>query len=56
MIKIHNDLRAACLQAARQRFPMRPGQKVSLLEKHYDAGKGTPAFTPTSRYTTPDRT
>lgn len=52
MIKIKNDLQASSLQGALQRFWDLSGQKVNLIEKHYDTSKGAPVFTRQGRYTT----
>jgi hypothetical protein len=54
MIKIQNDLLAACLQAAVQRLRMRPAQIACLPEKPDGDGKPIPAFTRSCRYATPN--
>jgi hypothetical protein len=52
MITIKKDLKATDLRQALQRFWELSGQKISLLEKHYDVTQGAPVFTRQGQYTT----
>ena len=50
-MKINNQLKPADLRAKLARFWELSGQKVRLIERDYDAGKGTPVFTVAGQYT-----
>jgi unsaturated chondroitin disaccharide hydrolase len=52
MITIKDDLQAADLSQALQRFWDLSGQKVRHIEQHYDVSQGAPVFTVQGRYTT----
>ncbi|HNP20472.1 MAG TPA: glycoside hydrolase family 88 protein [Panacibacter sp.] len=52
MIHINNDLKPAGLTKKLNRFWELSAAKIGLLEKHYDATKGSPVFTVDGHYTT----
>lgn len=52
MIKINLSLKPADLTQKLQRFWELSGEKISLIEKHYDESQGSPVFTLKGRYTT----
>jgi unsaturated chondroitin disaccharide hydrolase len=49
---IANDLQPAALEQPLKRFWEISGEKISNIEKNYDAGKGSPVFTVKGKYTT----
>lgn len=52
MIKINTDLQPSDLTNKLQRFWELSGEKIHLIEKHYDGSKGSPVFTINGQYTT----
>lgn len=52
MIKINSTLKAADLENKLQRFWELSGEKINLIEKHYDISKGSPVFTVDGKYST----
>lgn len=52
MIKIDSDLRPSALSDKLQKFWQLSGEKIRLIEKHYDESKGSPVFTINGKYTT----
>jgi hypothetical protein len=52
MISINTTLQPADLQDALQNFWELSGQKVRLIQQHYDVSKGSPVFTVQGRYST----
>ncbi len=52
MIKIDTHLKPSDLNTALNRFWDFSGQKIKLIEKNYDAAKGSPVFTLKGNYTT----
>jgi unsaturated chondroitin disaccharide hydrolase len=52
MIKINNALKPADLDNKLRRFWELSGQKIRLIQKHYDETKGSPVFTVEGGYTT----
>jgi hypothetical protein len=52
MIKINNDLKPSDLNIKLQRFWQLSAEKIHLIEKKYDASKGSPVFTIKGNYTT----
>jgi hypothetical protein len=52
MIKINTDLQPSDLTNKLQRFWELSGEKIHLIEKHYDGSKGSPVFTIKGQYTT----
>ncbi|MCW3080757.1 glycoside hydrolase family 88 protein [Segetibacter sp.] len=52
MIKINTDLQPSDLTNKLQRFWKLSGEKIHLIEKHYDGSKGSPVFTIKGQYTT----
>jgi hypothetical protein len=51
MIKINADLKAPDLSNKLKRFWELSAEKINLIEKSYDASKGSPVFTVNGRYT-----
>lgn len=51
MIKIDSDLRPSALSDKLQKFWQLSGEKIRLIEKHYDESKGSPVFTINGKYT-----
>lgn len=52
MIKINNDLKPHDLKNKLQHFWQLSAEKIHLIEKNYDASKGSPVFTVKGNYTT----
>jgi unsaturated chondroitin disaccharide hydrolase len=52
MIKIDNDLKPSDLNSKLKRFWKLSEEKIHLIEKNYDATKGSPVFTIEGKYTT----
>lgn len=52
MIKIDFDLRPSTLSDKLQKFWQLSGEKIRLIERHYDESKGSPVFTINGQYTT----
>ena len=52
MIKINERLKPADLERKLQRFWELSGEKIHLIEKHYDEKKGSPVFTVNGKYST----
>lgn len=52
MIKIKTDLQASGCSNKLKRFWDTSGEKIALIEKNYDASKGSPVFTINGAYTT----
>jgi unsaturated chondroitin disaccharide hydrolase len=52
MIKINAELKPAHLSQRINRFWELSGQKIDLIEKHYDVSKGSPVFTVAGKYST----
>lgn len=52
MIKINNDLKPSDLSSKLRKFWELSAAKIQLLEKNYDASKGSPVFTVKGNYTT----
>jgi len=52
MIKINSDLKPTDLSLKLKRFWELSGEKINLIEKHYDASKGSPVFTVAGKYST----
>ena len=52
MIKINLALKPAELEKKLQRFWDLSGQKIHLIDKHYDEKKGSPVFTVNGKYST----
>jgi hypothetical protein len=52
MIKIDNNLKAHHFKNKLKRFWELSGEKIQLMERDYDASKGSPVFTVRGRYTT----
>lgn len=52
MIKIDNDLKPSDLNSKLKRFWKLSEEKIYLIEKNYDATKGSPVFTVEGKYTT----
>ncbi|HZY80559.1 MAG TPA: glycosyl hydrolase [Cyclobacteriaceae bacterium] len=52
MIKINQDLKPSHLTIKLQRFWELSGEKINLIEREYDASKGSPVFTANGKYTT----
>jgi len=52
MIKIDNSLKANHFKNKLKRFWELSGEKIQLMERDYDASKGSPVFTLRGRYTT----
>lgn len=52
MININNDLKPSHLTIKLQRLWELSGEKISLIERQYDASKGSPVFTAAGKYTT----
>jgi hypothetical protein len=52
MIKINFSLEAGDLARSLEKFWMLSGEKIRLIEKNYDASKGSPVFTIDGKYTT----
>ncbi len=50
-MRINHQLQPADLQSKLQRFWDLSGQKIRLIEREYDASKGTPVFTIEGKYT-----
>lgn len=51
MIKVNTSLAAARLQEKINRFWELSGEKIRLIDRHYDEAKGAPVFTRQGRYT-----
>ena len=54
MIKINKDLRPSDLNNKLKKLWKLSEEKISLIEKNYDASKGSPVFTVNGNYTTGD--
>jgi hypothetical protein len=52
MININNDLKPSHLTIKLQRLWELSGEKINLIEREYDASKGSPVFTAAGKYTT----
>ncbi len=52
MIKINSDIRPSDLTVKLERFWTLSGEKINLIEKSYDAQKGSPVFTVAGKYST----
>lgn len=52
MIKINKELRPSDLNSKLKTFWKLSGEKIQLIEKNYDASKGSPVFTVNGNYTT----
>ena len=52
MIKTNLALKPADLEIKLQRFWDLSGQKIHLIDKHYDEKKGSPVFTVGGKYST----
>ncbi len=52
MIKINTGVQPADLNYKLKRFWERSAEKIQLMEKNYDASKGSPVFTFKGKYTT----
>ncbi len=52
MIKINSELKPAELSPKLKRFWELSGEKINLIEKHYDVTKGSPVFTVAGKYST----
>lgn len=52
MIKINSELKPAHLSHKLNRFWELSGEKINLIEKHYDVSKGSPVFTVAGKYST----
>lgn len=52
MINIRQDLRPTHLTIQLQKFWELSGQKIALIDRNYDASKGSPVFTVGGRYST----
>lgn len=52
MIKIDQTLKAEDLSSRLQNFWDLSGEKINLIEKNYDEGKGSPVFTVEGKYST----
>jgi unsaturated chondroitin disaccharide hydrolase len=52
MIRINTGLKPADLTNKLNKFWELSGEKIQLIEKHYDASKGSPVFTINGNYTT----
>jgi hypothetical protein len=52
MININNELKPSHLTIKLQRFWELSGEKINLIERNYDAAKGSPVFTAKGTYTT----
>ena len=52
MIQIDFDLKPEDLANQLKRFWELSGEKISLIEKEYELGKGSPVFTAEGKYTT----
>lgn len=52
MIKINSELKPAHLSHKLNRFWELSGDKINLIEKHYDVSKGSPVFTVAGKYST----
>ena len=52
MIKIDYNIRPEDLKGKLQKFWQLSGEKVKLIEKEYDHGKGSPVFTVNGKYST----
>lgn len=52
MININRDLKPSHLTVKLQRFWELSGEKISMIERHYDPAKGSPVFTAAGQYTT----
>lgn len=52
MIKINTGLKPSDLTSKLKRFWELSGEKIGLIEKNYDASKGSPVFTVNGNYTT----
>ena len=52
MIKTTTELKPAHLATKLKRFWELSGKKINLIEKEYDAGKGSPVFTVSGKYST----
>src|SRR5262244_1595677 len=51
MIKLDQSLAARDLRPALARFWKLSGEKIRLIEKHFDVARGAPVFTAAGRYT-----
>src|SRR5438477_11734929 len=52
MIKLNPDLKPSGLSGKLKRFWELSAEKINLIEKNYDASKGSPVFTINGSYTT----
>jgi hypothetical protein len=52
MIKINKDLKPSNLGKKLKTFWQLSEEKINLIEKNYDASKGSPVFTVNGTYTT----
>jgi len=52
MIIINDNLKPSHLSVKLQRFWELSGEKINLIERHYDTSKGSPVFTAAGKYTT----
>src|SRR3954468_4220666 len=52
MIKVNTDLKPIDLNKKLQKFWELSAQKIHLIEKNYNASRGTPVFTVEGKYTT----
>ena len=52
MIKINDSLKPADLEKKLQKFWQLSGEKIHLIQKHYDESKGSPVFTVNGKYST----
>jgi len=52
MIKINHSLKPADLSKKLQKFWELSGEKIRLIQKHYDESKGSPVFTVDGQYST----
>jgi unsaturated chondroitin disaccharide hydrolase len=52
MINVNQELKPSHLTIKLQRFWELSGEKINLIEREYDSGKGSPVFTANGKYTT----
>jgi hypothetical protein len=52
MIRINSELKPSHLSTKLNRFWDLSGEKINLIEKHYDVSKGSPVFTVAGKYST----